>query len=61
MPENSPLKKYAESQRPESLLKNLYKIDSPYDLTDDVVSKSLDLLRSLTGYDYRSNTLLNLV
>jgi len=61
MAEISPLKKYADSQRPESLQKNLYKIESPYDLTDDIVSKSLDLLRSLTGYDYRSNTLLNLV
>jgi hypothetical protein len=61
MAENSPLKKYADEQRPESLQKNLYKIDTPYDLNDDLVSKSLNLLRSLTGYDYRSNTLLNLV
>ena len=35
MAENSPLKKYADEQRPESLQKNLYKIETPYDLNDD--------------------------
>jgi hypothetical protein len=50
-----------DSKRPESLQKNLYKIDSPYDLTDDVVTKSLNLLQSITGYDYRSNSVVDIV
>jgi hypothetical protein len=50
-----------DSKRPESLQKNLYKIDSPYDLTDDVVTRSLNLLQSITGYDYRSNSVIDIV
>ena len=57
----SPLMKKGDELRPEFLQKNLYKVDSPYDLTDDVVSKSLNLLQSITGYDYRSNTVIDIV
>jgi hypothetical protein len=57
----TPLMKIGDSNRPESLQKNLYKVNSPYDLTDDVVTKSLNLLQSITGYDYRSNTVIDIV
>jgi hypothetical protein len=57
----SPLMKKGDELRPEFLDKNLYKLDSPYDLTDDVVTKSLNLLQNITGYDYRNNTVIDLV
>ena len=47
--------------RPNSLQKNIYKVDSPYDLTDDVVTRSLNLLQNITGYDYRSNSVVDIV
>jgi len=53
--------KKGDELRPEFLDKNLYKLDSPYDLTDDVVTKSLNLLQNITGYDYRNNTVIDLV
>jgi hypothetical protein len=57
----TPLMKIGDSNRPESLQKNLYKIESPYDLTDDVVTRSLNLLQNITGYDYRNNTVIDIV
>jgi hypothetical protein len=57
----TPLMKIGDSSRPESLQRNLYKVNSPYDLTDDIVTRSLNLLQNITGYDYRSNPVLNLV
>jgi hypothetical protein len=57
----TPLMKKGDELRPESLNKNLYKVNSPYDLTDDVVTKSLNLLQNITGYDYRNNTVIDLV
>ena len=53
--------KKGDELRPEFLKKNIYKIDSPYDLTDDVVTKSLNLLQNITGYDYRNNTVVDIV
>lgn len=47
--------------RPNILEKNIYKIESPYDLTDDVVTKSLNLLQNITGYDYRNNGVVDIV
>ena len=44
----SPLMKKGDELRPEFLQKNLYKVDSPYDLTDDVVTRSLNLLQNIT-------------
>jgi hypothetical protein len=55
------LMKKGDELRPEFLKKNIYKIDSPYDLTDDVVTKSLNLLQNITGYDYRNNTVVDIV
>lgn len=57
----SPLMKIGDSSRPESLQRNLYKVNSPYDLTDDIVTRSLNLLQNITGYDYRANPVLNVV
>ncbi len=57
----SPLMKKGDELRPESLQKNLYKIQSPYDLTDDIVTKSLNLLQSVTGYDYRNNPIIDII
>lgn len=51
----------ANNVRPNSLQKNIYKVDSPYDLTDDVVTRSLNLLQNITGYDYRSNSVIDIV
>jgi hypothetical protein len=57
----SPLMKKGDESRPESLQKNLYKIETPYDLTDDIVTKSLNLLQNITGYDYRNSPVLDIV
>jgi hypothetical protein len=57
----TPITIKADEKRPESLQKNLYKIDSPYDLTDDVVTRSLNLLQNITGYDYRNNSVVDIV
>ena len=46
MAEISKVLQIGDNIRPESLMKNLYKIDSPYDLTDDIVTQSLNLLQS---------------
>lgn len=59
--EISRLRNIANTKRPISLQKNLYKINSPYDLTDDIVSQSLNLLQNVTGYDYRNNPVLDVV
>ena len=40
MAEISKVLQIGDNIRPESLMKNLYKIDSPYDLTDDIVTFS---------------------
>lgn len=61
MAEISKVLQIGDNIRPESLMKNLYKIDSPYDLTDDIVTQSLNLLQSVTGYDYRSNPILDII
>ena len=57
----SELQIVGNSKRPESLQKNIYKIDSPYDLRDDVVTRSLNLLQNITGYDYRSNPIVDVI
>ena len=57
----SPLMKIGDEKRPEFLDKNLYKVNSPYDLTDDIVTKSLNLLQSVTGYDYRNNPIIDII
>jgi hypothetical protein len=57
----SPLMKKGDESRPESLQKNLYKIKTPYDLTDDIVTKSLNLLQNITGYDYRNNPVIDII
>jgi hypothetical protein len=57
----SPLMKKGDELRPESLQRNIYKIETPYDLTDDIVTKSLNLLQNITGYDYRNSPVLNIV
>ena len=57
----SKLLEISNDVRPNLLEKNIYKIESPYDLTDDVVTKSLNLLQSITGYDYRDNGVVNIV
>ena len=61
MAEVSKVLKIGDVQRPESLQKNLYKIGSPYDLTSDIVTQSLNALQSLTGYDYRTNPTLDII
>jgi hypothetical protein len=61
MAEISKVLQIGDAQRPESLQKNLHKIDSPYDLTSDIVTKSLNALQSLTGYDYRTNPTLDVI
>ena len=57
----SKILKIGDVKRPESLEKNLYKIETPYDLTDDIITKSLNLLQSVTGYDYRNNPILDII
>jgi hypothetical protein len=57
----SELQIFGNSKRPESLQKNIYKIDSPYDLRNDAVTKSLNLLQNITGYDYRNNPVIDIV
>jgi len=57
----SKLLEFSNDVRPNLLEKNIYKIESPYDLTDDVVTKSLNLLQNITGYDYRSNGVVDIV
>jgi hypothetical protein len=57
----SPILNIADIERPESLQKNLYKIDSAYDLTSDAVTQSLNALQTLTGYDYRTNDTLDII
>jgi len=57
----SELQIFGNGKRPESLQKNIYKIDSPYDLRDDAVTKSLNLLQNITGYDYRNNPVIDIV
>jgi len=59
--DTSKVKIIGEEKRPESLQKNLYKVNSPYDLTSDIVTKSLNALQSLTGYDYRTNPTLDII
>lgn len=54
------LMKKADLVRPESLNKNLYKIQSPYDLTSDEITRALNALQSITGYDYRTNPIVDL-
>jgi len=61
MAEISQVLQIADSKRPESLQRNLYKVNSPYDLTDDVVTRSLNLLQNITGYDYRANPVVDIV
>jgi hypothetical protein len=61
MPQISKVLQIGDVKRPESLQKNLYKIKTPYDLTDDIVTKSLNLLQSITGYDYRDNPILDII
>ena len=61
MAEISKVLQIGDVKRPESLQKNLYKIKTPYDLTDDIVTKSLNLLQSITGYDYRDNPILDII
>ena len=61
MPQISKVLQIGDVKRPESLEKNLYKIKTPYDLTDDIVTKSLNLLQSVTGYDYRNNPILDII
>jgi hypothetical protein len=61
MAEISKVLQIGDVKRPESLQKNLYKIKTPYDLTDDIVTKSLNLLQSVTGYDYRDNPILDVI
>ena len=58
---SSKLLEIGNDVRPNLLEKNIYKIESPYDLTDDVVTKSLNLLQNITGYDYRSNGVVDIV
>ena len=53
--------KIGDNVRPESLKKNIYKVNSPYDLTADIVTKSLNVLQSFTGYDYRTNPTLDII
>jgi hypothetical protein len=61
MPQISKVLQIGDVKRPESLQRNLYKIQSPYDLTDDIVTKSLNLLQNITGYDYRNSSVLDIV
>jgi len=61
MAEISQVLQIGNSRRPESLQRNLYRISSPYDLTDDVVTKSLNLLQAITGYDYRANPVVDII
>lgn len=61
MAEISKVLQIGDNVRPEILKKNIFKIDSPYDLTDDIITKSLNLLQNITGYDYRNNPVLDIV
>jgi len=51
----------ANEERPKSLEKNIYKIDSPYDLNTDIITRSINLLNQITGFDYRTNTIVDIV
>jgi len=61
MAEISKVLQIGDIERPDSIKKNLYKINSPYDLTSDIVTKTLNALQSLTGYDYRTNPTLDVI
>lgn len=56
------LQTIADAQRKEQIDgNNLYKISSPYDLNDDAVTRSINLLNRITGFDYRQNSVINIV
>lgn len=56
------LQTIADAQRKEQIDgNNLYKINSPYDLNDDAVTRSINLLNRITGFDYRQNSVINIV
>jgi len=57
----TPITSIGNKKRDSELKGNLYKIDSPYDLNSDIVTKSINLLNNITGFDYRNNTILNVV
>ena len=57
----TPITTFGGEQRDSQTKANLYKIDSPYDLNSDIITKSINLLNNLTGYDYRSNSIINIV
>ena len=67
MPGQSLISKIAAENRVSLFNKNKYAvsqidgINNPYDLNDDIVSKSLNLLQQTTGVDYRSNPIVTLV
>jgi hypothetical protein len=57
----TPITTFGGEQRDSQTKANLYKIDSPYDLNSDIITKSINLLNNLTGYDYRNNSIINIV
>jgi hypothetical protein len=60
MPESSIIKN-SRVIRDQSLKGNVYKINSPYDLTNDLVSRGLDAIFDIGGIDLRFNPYFDLV
>jgi len=60
MPENSKILIDSQERR-DNLRSNKYTLNSPYDLTNDIVTRSLDIVFNTTGYDLRFNPYIDLV